>query len=56
MMKVSDGRAFGHDGVGHLLGAEHGIEADKGDVGGDEEDGRGQRDADGGGYLLAFEA
>ena len=37
------------------LRAEHRIEAGKGDVRGDQEDGGGERDADGGGNLLALE-
>ena len=45
-----------HDGVGHLLGAEHGREAGEGDVRGDEEDCRGERDAEGRGEVLALAA
>ena len=49
-------RALLDDGVGELLGTEHGLEAGEGDVGGDEEDGGGEGDADGGGEVLAFQA
>ena len=55
MMKVSAGEPFADDGVGQLLGAEHGLEAGEGDVRGDQEDRRGEGYADGCGDVLALE-
>ena len=56
MMKVSAGEPLAMMVSAMLLGAEHGIEAGKGDVRGNEEDRHGEGQADGGGQVLSFEA
>ncbi len=43
------------DGVGHLFGTEHGLEACECDVRGDEEDRGGERNADGSCEMFAAE-
>ena len=53
MMNESAGEPLREDGVGQLLRTQHRLKARKGDVRGDEEDRKRERDADGRGQVFA---